>query len=155
MSTLKIELAGDLKKQLEQFAKDLQGEVLTSAVAAGAKVLYDELQVRVPVDDGQLKSAVYRYMDRETEKQPNRTYFVGVNMAKAPHWWLVEYGHMQSFQVIKTKNKGWKTLKKRPLPAPRFVPGSPYLRPTADAKLAEALEVVKKRFGQKIQEFSK
>lgn len=155
MRTLKIELAGDLKKQLKQFAKDLQGEVLTSAVAAGAKVLYDELQVRVPVDDGQLKNAIYRYMDRETENKPSRTYFVGVNMAKAPHWWLVEYGHMQSFQVIKTKKKGWITLKKRPLPAPRFVPGKPYLRPTADAKLSEALDVIKKRFGQKIQEVSK
>jgi len=155
MSSMKIGLTGDLKKELNQFADDLKGTVLTGAMAAGARVLYEELLVRIPVAEGVLRDSAYRYLDRETETGPNRTYFVGVNMAKAKHWWLVEYGHMQTYQIIKTRDGKWLTLKNRLLPAPRFVPGKPYLRPTAAAKMGAALDAVKVRFAEKIREVSK
>ena len=153
MSKLNIGLTGDLKRQLQQFEEKLQNEVLTGAVAAGARVLYNELLIQVPVAKGVLKSSVYRYMDRETEKQPKRTYFVGINMAEAPHWWLVEYGHMETFKPYKGKDGKWYTSTV-PWPQPRFVPGTPYLRPTA-TKMSEALEAVKVRFAEKIKELSK
>lgn len=154
MSSLKISLDAGLRAQLRQFEQKLKDEVIASAVAAGAKVLYDELLLRVPIVSGVLESSIYRYMDPNAKGTLRSTYWVGVNMAKAPHWHLVEYGHMQSYQAMFIKGKGWVTLKNRPLSSPRFVPGRPFIRPTATAKMGEALEAVKKRFAEKIREVS-
>lgn len=149
--SIAIKLDESLHAQLDKFDKELQGRILGNAVSAGAQVLYHELHQRVPVAEGILKRSLYYYFNRDDMYSPVKSYFVGVNMAVAPHWHLVEYGHIQTHVAVQLASGEWVTLKDKPLSEPRFVPAQPYLRPTYDAKIGQALEAVKTSLKQQIE----
>ncbi len=130
------------------------------AAQAGAQVLYNEVKVRVPVSDqehvnkkgevispGALRDSIYQvYSERNSHEYLSRsTYHISYNAKKAPHGWLVEFGHWQRFATYQGKDGRWYTSK-TPLPTPRRVAARPYLRPAYDAVYAIALEAAKARF---------
>jgi hypothetical protein len=159
---------GALGDALRQYAAWVQEEALRSAVYAGAKLLYDELLQRVPVGlTGNLKAACYHWHDEKQSFNGRQVYAVGVNKNKAPHWYNVEYGHVRVNRVVYTDNAikaakypsskpakggGFAIPTKEKLPAPRWVPANPYLRPTAD-RLPDAIEAMKRRLAEKLKEY--
>lgn len=93
----------DLAKQLGDFFDPAVAKPspLGKAVAAGARNVYLELERNTPVNKdgsaahpGLLKRSVYRYWDSKGSPNANQiSYFVGVNMRKAPHFHLADEGH--------------------------------------------------------------
>lgn len=125
-------MRSSLVDAVHQFGQKVTGEPLRRAAAAGALVLYEEMVPRVPVRTGTLKDSIYRYWLRRDGNAERQTYVVGPNKAKAPHWHLVEYGHMQL-------NGAW-------------VPAQPYIRPAFDARAADAVQAMRTEFGRAIDE---
>lgn len=148
--TFAIALNGDIQGQLKKFFVDAADKVYRPAAYVASTVLYDEVVQRVPERTGKLKSAIYRYREKQ-DTQDKAIFYVGVNKRKAPHWWLIEHGHWQRRQAI-LLNGRWVTLK-NPLANPKYVPAQPYFRPSIDAKMNEALQAglteFKKRFESK------
>ncbi|WP_420909880.1 HK97 gp10 family phage protein [Achromobacter denitrificans] len=130
----------------------IKQEAVRPAAHAMAVVLYDEFKARVPVRMGVLQAAIYRWFDEAASDTDTKTYMVGVNKRKAPHWWLVEHGHWRRYAIAYTPKKGWVTLKDQPLKTPVYVPGAPYLRPAIDAKLQAAVQAGMNRLAEKIKE---
>lgn len=147
-STFSIEFDSNIKEKLEKFAGDVVNEALRPAAYAAVTVLYDEMRIRVPVGEGLLKSAIYRWREKDDIGE-QAIFYAGVNKRKAPHWWWIEHGHFQYHTVVRLENGDFITLKNKPLPQPKYVPAKPYIRPTADAKIGaamdEAMKVLKQR----------
>lgn len=135
---------------LQALEKLVQEKVLRSAAYAGAKVFYDEMRLRVPVDEGQLYGAIYHYHLEKKSDATHQFYAIGPNKKKAPHWYNVEYGHWRVNKVT-FKNGRWYFSRER-LPVPVWIPGKPYVRPTYDAKAQAALTAMKRRFGERLSE---
>ena len=125
-SSISFELTGDVKAQLEAYADKVK-DTFNSACFAGATVLYDEMQVRVPVQSGGLKNAIYRYHLKENSSKDESVFFIGVNHIKAPHWHFFEFGT-------------------------RHMAAKPFIRPSYDAKIKQAAqratEVIRERLNK-------
>ncbi|GGX32790.1 hypothetical protein GCM10007242_44680 [Pigmentiphaga litoralis] len=147
-----ITLEGDLKAQLEQFAENVRTEVLRPTVYAAARVLYDEVRIRVPVDEGTLYGAVYHWHSEKESTAGRVVYYVGVNKKKAPHWHLVEFGHYRTNELVRVNGR-WMATTRR-LETPVWVPAYPYIRPSYDAKIGAALQSALDRAGEKIEEIA-
>lgn len=149
-SLVKMKLESSATEALDNLERAIREKVLRSAAYAGARVFYDEVKMRVPVDEGTLFGAIYHYhIDRQSG--PNRQiYAIGPNKKKAPHWYNVEYGHWR-INVLVRRGGRWIATKQR-LPAPVWVPGKPYMRPSYEAKKAEAIKAMQVRFGQRLRE---
>lgn len=136
---------------------DLRGhvreKVLRSAAHAGAEVLYEELKLRAPAGPtGNLKSAIYQWHDDKRSNEARQIYVVGVNKSAAPHWALVEYGHMR-INVVFRGPTGELIATKKLLPAPVWVPPTPYLRPSWEAKASAAVSAMQQRAMQRLLDF--
>lgn len=142
-------MTGSMVGALQQLRDDVQTQALRSAVYAGAKLLADELERRVPVDDGQLKGAVYTWHDDKRSRDGRQLYVVGVNKKQAPHWFVVEYGHWRVNVVYRVGNRVIPT--KQRLPTPVWTPARPYLRPTAD-RMADAVRAMQARLAERLRE---
>jgi hypothetical protein len=146
-------MRGSLSGALQQLREDVQTKALRSAVYAGAKVLTDELEVRVAMlggGDGTLKKAIYTHHDDKRSGAGQQVYQVGVNKVKAPHWFNVEYGHWRVNVVVRGPNGRVLATKDR-LPTPVWTPAHPYLRPTAD-RMPEAVRAMQRRLVQRVRE---
>lgn len=140
-----------------------QDAVLRSAAYAGAKVLYDELHLKVPVKKGVLKKSLYHWWDKKRSRTGLHIYMVGPNKQEARHWSNVEYGHWRYNKAL-PGGKGWMKSKvkkgKGPqthggpgaLPSPIWVPASPYLRPAWEARKADVLKAMQRRAGERLRE---
>lgn len=153
-------------QQLRDFAETLQTEYLRSGAAAAARVLQAEIEQQVPVKDGVLKAAIYRYWDR-TSVPGRQTYFVGVNKQKAGHWHHIEFGHWRYNKIVNgrpLRAKSKPHAKNRTpgvasaiydlpgaLAKPEWVPAQPYLRPAFDARISDALAAGVKRVGERMR----
>lgn len=146
--------ADDLVKRLKAITDEPNAKpsILGKAVAAGAKVVYDELHRRVPVKSGLLKGAVYRYYDPDiSPSAQNINYRVGVNVSKAPHWWLAGHGHnVYEGQVIYHTGGGeFRTRggrKRKNSRAIRHIKGNPYLEPAWDASRDAAMKTIRETY---------
>ena len=160
------QLGGSLADSIAQFKADVTDKALRSGIYAGARLLYDELKLRTPVGPtGTLNAAVYHWHDDKRSVNGKQIYRIGVNKGKAPHWFNVEYGHWQTnylvpleqvphperyTKAIVTGQDGKQYLAtRRRLPAPRWVPAHPYLRPTAD-HMPQAIAAAKARLAERI-----
>ena len=142
----------------------------------GSDVLLEEVQKnfsKYPImggKDNTLYKALYRVFARRSQDGVP-IYDVGVNMRKAPHWHLIEYGHWRYYAAKKLPNGDWVTLKRKgakgkkppqkaskavkdayyiPLKTPVWVPARPYLRPAKEA-LPKALAAARKTFLERIR----
>lgn len=151
-NSVSFSMEGDIEAQVGAFFDRIKEEALRPAAHAMAVVLYDEIRLRVPHRLGKLQSAIYRWFDDKRSTSDRKTYLVGVNVKKAPHWWLVEYGHWRRHEVIQLPDGGWITLKAKPLRPAVFVPAQSYLRASVDAKLKLAAEAGRRRLAEKVRE---
>lgn len=145
---------------LIEFRKEVTQKLVRKAVAAGAKVLYEEIKVRAqgyegqyagPVmriqgDDGQqpLSETIYYAYDRQKSgfgRGPKHVYVIGPKKNASVHWAMVEYGHWRINEVIVTGDGVLIPLSTR-LPAKAWVPPRPYVRPAWDAKAQQALAAI-------------
>ena len=123
---------------------------LTSAIRpaaqAGAQVLYDEVKRNVRKlkrHTGNLDSAIYQVFSKSQSNDLHSIYHVSWNRSKAPHGHLVEFGHLQRYEVsYDPQTKRFTTHKDRPLPTPKLVAAKPFLRP-AMAKFPAAMQAAK------------
>lgn len=150
-------IRGGLAEQLAAFTDFVREKVLRSAAHAGAELLYNEIAQRAPEGEtGNLKAAVYRKYVERTSTKDRKTYAIGINKKKAPHWSNVEYGYTQVFVRYFSHdpgNYGWRTDKTKRLKQPYRVPATPYLRPAWDAKGDAALKAMRERMRQRIAEY--
>lgn len=137
-------MKGSLLDGLEAYAGKV-ASVSRRVAHAGAIVMYDEMRVRAPVDDGILRASIYRKFLDTASQGARSSYAIGPNKKEAPHWHLVEYGHYRYFTTYVDKFGNWRTDKSKPLPAPVWVPAVPYIRPTFEAKKAEAIQRMRER----------
>ncbi|RXZ42708.1 HK97-gp10 family putative phage morphogenesis protein [Crenobacter cavernae] len=148
-ASVSCSLDDSIDQGLDELAARIEN-ALRPAAHAAAVVLYEEIRQRVPVESGQLKSAIYRWHDEQRSTPGRQIYTVGVNKRRAPHWHNVEYGHwrVNKFRLIGGK---WVPTRER-LAQPVWVPGKPYIRPAFDAKIGAALAAAKRRLAEKLKD---
>ena len=133
-----------------------------SMAVAGGEVLRDEAKLRAPRSSrGAVSEAGPRIPLAETIYLAFRDrysgdkevqYAVTWNKAKAPHGHLVEFGHWQIYPVIRKPDGSYVTDKRRKLPAPKWLPASPFLRPAYEAASARAHAAMIQRGRQRLPE---
>lgn len=144
-------MRGSLVDGLEAYADKLAG-ISRRVAHAGAIVMYDEMKVRAPVDDGILRASIYRkFLEGASQATGRSSYAIGPNKKDAPHWHLVEFGHYRYYAVYRDQFGNWKTDKSRPLAAPEWVPAVPYIRPTFEAKKREVIDVMRARAAELVK----
>src|SRR5688500_14150671 len=127
-TSMELSFEGDIEHKVSAFFDRIKQEANRTAARAMPVEQFDELRGRVPSRLGKLGGAIYRWLDERDSGPDRKPYIVGVNKAKAPHWWLVEHGHWRRYAVRQTKDGEWITLKAKPLKVPVSVPAQPYLR---------------------------
>lgn len=153
--TLKVDMSS-VNALLHQLEGDIHKAVRPAAQAA-AEVLYRAVLTNVDAigkKTGNLRASIYQAFSEDKSKAvgdgySRATYHVSWNAKKAPHGHLVEYGHIQKFEVYLGRDGKWYTNKRAPLPAPKQVGARPFVRPAfhrqdeavaaAKAKLLEML----------------
>lgn len=124
-------------------------EAARPAAQAGAQVLYDAVRAnvsRIKRRSGNLASSIYQAYSADNSAPGKATYHISWNARKAPHGHLVEWGHLQRYEVTYDPlTRRFTTHKDRPLPAPKQVAARPFIRP-AMAKMPEAEAAMRERF---------
>lgn len=118
---MNMTLTDDFSKSLNQLQKHVEDNILRSSARAGALVFYDLMHAYAPYKDGKLLNAIYHKFIPEVERDTYKSYRIGVNHKKAPHWHLLEYGHIMYYQAIRKPNGEFVTLirpDKKGLPKP-------------------------------------
>ncbi len=136
---------------------DATAEVIEAAARpaaqAGAQVIYDQVKLNVSKigrKSGRLASSIYQAFSKDS--RPGRpSYDISWNPAKAPHAYLVEYGHVARYRVYFNDKTGrFVTIKSQPDPSPQIVAARPYVRP-AVAAFPRAEQAMRERFFEELQ----
>lgn len=149
MTTVSMSLdLGALGATIDAMAADVEAAARPAA-QAGAEVLYQEVRrnvQRIKRKTGNLASSIYQAYSADNSGPGRATYHISWNARKAPHGHLVEFGHLQRYEVTHDPKTGrFVTHKDRPLAAPLQIPGRPFVRP-AIAKMPEAEMAMRERF---------
>jgi len=140
-----------LADQFAQIGAELLDKVARSGARAGAVVFYDEMRLRVPVVEGELRDAIYHWHDDKASVDGRQRYLIGPNKAKAPHWYFIEYGHWQT-NVVFTDEDGRTYAVESKLATPVWVPAKPFVRTAydavADRAVAAAIARMRERFAE-------
>ena len=124
------------------------------AAQAGAQVLYDQVKANVGLIGkvtGNLDRSIYQVYSNESAEGKRAVYHVSWNKTKAPHGYLVEYGHIQTRKVYIGSDGKWYTSKTPLEGGPKLVAARPFLRPAFDAKNRAALEAARDRFVAEVE----
>lgn len=108
---MRMDTAG-VDSLIASLKEDMQAAVRPAAQAA-AQVLYDEVKKNVGQIGrvtGNLESAIYQAFSQDNSNANKATYHVSWNATKAPHGHLLEWGHIQRYQVYINKAGEWKTM---------------------------------------------
>lgn len=142
--SINVDTSG-LERWLDGLGDEAEAAARPAAQAA-AQVLYDEVKRnvgRIKRKTGNLERSIYQVFSAAKSSEAKATYHISWNARKAPHGHLVEFGHLQRYEISFDPNtKRFTTNKDRPLPAPKLVAAQPFLRP-AMAKFPQALEAAK------------
>lgn len=134
-----------LGKWLNELADEAEAAVRPAAQAA-AQVLYEEVKAnvgRLRRHTGNLERSIYQVYSTSKSDAARAVYHVSWNARKAPHGHLVEFGHLQRYEIsFDPRTKRFTTHKDRPLMTPKLVAAKPFVRP-AMAKFPQALEAAK------------
>lgn len=132
---------------LEADSQALAGNARPAAQAM-AQVFYDQARanvLRLNRVTGNLLAAIYQVYDDESsvDERGIAVYAVswrtrGGGLPTAPHGHLVEYGYVQRYARY-LKDGVWYTNTHKPLPSPRQVPATPFMRPAIEAGRDTAL----------------
>lgn len=145
--SVKVDLAAfDADMDVFAYTSD---EAARPAAQAAAQVLYDEVKrnvSRLKRHTGNLDRGIYQAFSRDNSSAGRATYHVSWNAKKAPHGHLLEFGHLQRYEIsFDPKTKRFTTHKDRPLPAPKQVAARPFVRP-ALSRASQALEAAKAEY---------
>lgn len=132
MVEIEAVLQGDLDGVLSRYSNYIRDKILIRTAAAGARVMHGELTIRTRPPKmgrktGNLQNAVYRTLSRSRSTNDVKSYHIGVNKKKAPHWHFLEYGTSRQ-------------------------PARPYIRPTFDTKVNTAITTMRERVTQLLNE---
>jgi hypothetical protein len=149
VSNVKLGLDGNIIQALSKFEGRIKDEVLRASAFAGATVLYEDMRTRINSKSGKLRDSIYRYRDRNAEADYHKSYIVGPNKRKAPHWYNVEYGHWRynrwAGRWLRSKsNPSARGPAAHDLPGrldtPVWTPAQPYIRPTYEGSMGRAMQ---------------
>lgn len=157
----------DVLAGLDVLAGPLRESLLRSGLVAAGTVIRDEAEVRVPVETGRLKSALY--LAYSPERSINGQQVYGVSWRKdffggARHGHFIEFGHWRYNKIINGHPQ--KSLKPGlsrgngpqdhvppgALAEPKWVPAKPFLRPAMDAAGARAVDAAAARMRVRLPE---
>lgn len=137
----------------DALAAELEAPVRPAAQAM-AQVLYDQVQLnvgRLRKKTGNLARSIYQAYSKDSSTPQRAVYHVSWNARKAPHGHLVEFGHLQRYEVSFNRETGrFMTHRDRPLPTPKLVAARPFLRP-ALAYTQQALDAGRDRYFAELQ----
>lgn len=122
-------LKGNIPEGLKAFEKKVAESVIFTGVAAGARVLYEEVKrnaspPRMGEKTGKLQNSIYRVYSPERSPDGVKTYRVSWNKSKAPHGHLLEFGTSR-------------------------MPAKPFVRPAFD-RMGEAIAAGKKAMERRL-----
>lgn len=150
--SLKIDAAGALA-MVDGIADTCEAAARPAAQAA-AQVLYDEVKRnvgRLKKHTGNLAGSIYQAYSKDNSGNGRATYHVSWNARKAPHGHLVEFGHLQRYEVsFDPQTRRFTTHKDRPLASPRQVAARPFVRP-AVARFEQAMQAAQERYLAELQ----
>lgn len=135
-------LAGgaELDDLLRTLPVKMHRNINRAALRSGAKVYLDEVKQRIPEDSGQLKASA-----RITTRAKGNEVSASVKVGNSVAW----YAHLVEFQtrphIIRATGNGamrFGSVVTREVHHPGTRP-QPFMRPTADAKLGEAVQAVR------------
>jgi HK97 gp10 family phage protein len=149
---LKIDVSGALAHA--DVVADASDEAARPAAQAATQVIYDRVKsnvARIKRHTGNLDRAIYQAFSADNSGPGRATYHVSWNAKKAPHGHLVEFGHLQRYEVSFDKQTGrFITHKDRPLAQPRQVGARPFVRP-AVAVFERAMQAAQDRYIAELQ----
>jgi hypothetical protein len=138
---------------LVQLVADAEGAARPAAQAA-AQVLYEAVLRNVngiKRHTGNLARSIYQAYSRDNSGTGRATYHVSWNHRKAPHGHLVEWGHLQRYEITyDPQTRRFTTHKDRPLPTPKLVAARPFIRP-AIAHMPQAESAMRERWLSELQ----
>ena len=136
----------ELQAMLNSLPAKLEGNIMRTALRAGAKVILEEAKLNVPIRHGDLRDSI-RISTRI--KKGRVTASVKAGNKKAWYWRFVEYGTAE--HAISAKDKGVLSFDGF-FGKSVLHPGAkekPFMRPALDVKSSEAIvavgEAIKKR----------
>lgn len=139
--SLKVDTSG-LDRWLDELGDEAEAAARPAAQAA-AQVLYDEVKRnvgRLKKRTGNLDRAIYQAYSADNSGAGKAQYHVSWNARKAPHGHLLEFGHLQRYEVSFDKaTQRFITHKDRPLATPKQVAAKPFIRP-AMSKMGAAMD---------------
>lgn len=131
--------------------EDQAYKVARSMGVAAGQALRDEAQSNVGVKSGKLRSAIYVAYDSKDSTPSLIRYNVSWNHKKAPHGWLVEFGHYRYNVVVMKPDGTWFSTTER-LDTPVRVKPVAYLRRSMDTMRPRLLSISvsagKRRFAE-------
>lgn len=140
------------KLGLGEFVADAEAAVRPAA-QAGAQVIYDAVLRNVAGikrHTGNLARSIYQVYSKDQSTSSRAVYEISWNHRKAPHGWLVEWGHLQRYQVsYDPQTRRYFTHTDRPLPTPKLVAARPFLRP-ALSLLPQADAAMRARYAEEL-----
>lgn len=145
--SIKLDVAGVLGV-MDLLDRDCQ-EAARPAAQAGAQVLYEAVVQNVQgikAHTGNLRRSIYQAYSKSNSADGRAQYHISWNAKKAPHGHLVEWGHLQRYEIsYDPQTRRFTTHKDRPLPVPKQVGAKPFVRPAA-AKMPQAQEAMRQRY---------
>lgn len=145
--SIKLDVAAVLGT-MDNIDRDCQ-EAARPAAQAGAQVLYDQVVRNVQgikAVTGNLRRSIYQAYSKDNSGEGRAQYHISWNAKKAPHGHLVEWGHLQRYEITyDPTTRRFTTHKDRPLPVPKQIGARPFVRP-AVAKMPQAQEAMRARY---------
>lgn len=141
---------------IDRWADGLSAEAeaaVRPAAQVAAQVLYDEVKRnvgRLKKHTGNLDRAIYQAYSADNSRPGKAEYHISWNAKKAPHGHLVEFGHLQRYEVsFDPRTKRFTTHKDRPLATPKHVAARPFIRP-ALSKMGQAMDAAMAEFNKRL-----
>jgi hypothetical protein len=142
-----VKLGGFLAS-LKQFEKFVTTDVAYTGAATMGRVIYEEVKLNTSKVDspgapdglpGMLTGNLHRsifWAKRKSESTDSRAVYIvsfrhkGSAGGGGNHGFMVEFGYIQKYKVIRLKNGEWRTLKNVPLAVPKKIAPRPFMRPS-------------------------
>lgn len=137
MISAKVEGLSELSRRMKELEPKLRKSALRAAVSAGAQVIKKAAVSIVSVDTGQTKRGIYATRSKRGSSPGVETFVVGVRTGAkyaekgtaAAFWWHLEFGT-------------------------QHMPAKPFLRPAFENKKMEAVEAMKQKLFQKLEQLT-
>jgi len=172
-TTVSVDMS-DLNDLIQELGEGVEHAVRPAA-QAGADVIYRQAKQNagaIKRKTGNLAASIYQAFDANASAAGHAVYNVSWNSRRAPHAYLVEFGHIQRYAVYVGKDGQWHTrvrpsAKGKPKPrrgasqaekdayyvlrqgGPKQIAASPFMRPAAE-KADEAFTAAEAEFFKRI-----